>query len=428
MSTSVNPGEARETRQRISPADAPRDGAAPPPSAYLLIRIWMPSQPAADRGLLTWAAENSLIQMIADLVSASGGAPAGKRNNGLIARFRNAADAGTAAVRLQRAIAGFAAQSKAPPAASIALFCADKGAGELDESSDELETASVLASAAQPAQILLTAAACAELHLNAPYTSRNAAPFRMPNGMHSNLRAYQLTWNAASPISGERPPTEKTTTPRLTDPEISGAKPIRTQLPAALRDAVPQPGLFNPAHPASRSRRRLPVYAGSAAVMVTIVAAGTWSLMQPSNPHRISTPHVNTGGMQDPPRAVTPTPKPAQASPPQPEPGLADPPPKITERVSPGNGSEAPGFQPSNRIASGKIPSEKIAPAKGLANADGFFRGDIRWLLERADRESGDGQYDAAERDYKIVQKLDPGNSAARNGNARNSARRSEQQ
>src|SRR5579859_838263 len=207
MSTSATPGDAKETRQRINPADSPRAGAANPLQAYLLIRIWMPSQPAADRGLVSWGTDNSLIQMIADLVSASGGAPAGKRNNALIARFRNAADAGAAAVRLQRAIAGFAAQRKAPPSASVALFCADKAGDELDESSDELETASVLASAAQPAQILLTAAACAELHLNAPYTSRSAAPFRMPNGMHSNLRAYQLTWNAASPISGEQPRT-----------------------------------------------------------------------------------------------------------------------------------------------------------------------------------------------------------------------------
>jgi hypothetical protein len=427
MSTSATPGDARETRQGISPADAPRVGAATPPPTYLFIRIWIPSQPAADRGLLNWAAENSLIQMIADLVSASEGAPAGKRNNGLIARFGNAADAGTAAVRLQRAIAGFVAHSKAPPAASIALFCADRVDGELDDSSDELETASVLASAAQPAQILLTAAACAELHRNAPYISRSAVPFRMPNGMHSNLRAYQLTWNAASPISGERPRTEKTTTQRLTDPEISRAEPIRAQQPAALFDAVPQPGLLNPAHPASRSRRRLPVYAGIAAVMVTIVAAGTWSLMQPANSRRISTPHAEAGGMQDPPTGVAPAANPAQAPPARPDPGSADPLSTITKPATPGNGPEVPHSQPSNRIAS-KIPSEKITPAKGLANADGFFPSDIRWLLERADRESGDGEYDAAERDYKIVQKLDPGNSAARNGNARNSARRSEQE
>ena len=424
MSTSATPGDARETRQRISPADAPRPDAAIPPPAYLLIRIWIPSQPAADRGLLSWGVESSLIQMIADLVSASGGAPAGKRNNRLIAQFRNTADAGTAAVRLQRAIAGFAAQSKAPPAASVALFCADKAGGELDENSDELETASVLASAAQPAQILLTAAACAELHRNAPYTSRNAAPFRMPNGMHSNLRAYQLTWNAASPISGERPRAGNTAPPTLTDSEAGAAEPIRTQLSAAFPAAVPQPMLFNLADRASRPRWRSPVYATIAAVVVTMIAAGTWFLMQPSNPH--PTPPVDAGSMPDPPKPVPPTPNPPPA--PQPEPGLADPPSTVTKPATPGNSPEAPSFQQPNRIATGKVPSEKIAPAKGLASVDGFFRSDIPWLLERAGRESGDGDYDAAERDYKIVQRLDPGNSAARNGNARNSARRSEQQ
>jgi hypothetical protein len=59
---------------------------------------------------------------------------------------------------------------------------------------------------------------------------------------------------------------------------------------------------------------------------------------------------------------------------------------------------------------------------------DGFFRSDVRWLLDRADRESGDGDYDAAERDYRRVQKLDPANSAARNGITRNAARRADQQ
>jgi hypothetical protein len=84
--------------------------------------------------------------------------------------------------------------------------------------------------------------------------------------------------------------------------------------------------------------------------------------------------------------------------------------------------------QPPNRTPLGKIPPGKTAPPKAVANADGFFRSDIPWLLARADRESGDGEYDAAERHYRIIQKLDPGNSAARNGISRNSARRSEQQ
>jgi hypothetical protein len=451
MSASATPGDAREARQRISPADS--SGASAPTSrrAFLLIRIWMPSQPAVARGLLSWGAETSLIQMIADLVSASGGAPAGKRKDGLIARFGNAADASAAAIRLQRAIAGFAAQSKAPSAAALALFCEDKEGRELDESSDELETASVLASAAQPAQILLTAAACAQLNLTAPYTSRSAAPFRMPYGMHSNLKAYQLTWNSASPISGERPRTENTTPSRLMDPEARAAEPARIESSAAFPGAVPQPGPFKPADPAPRprtdaftgdggrrgpdvipseepeaapndSRRRLPLYAGIAAVTATIIAAGTWLFTQRSHPPRITNPPKDTQVMKDPPKSITPAtgevPKAAAKT----EPSPAD-----TGRPTPG-GPEMLPSQPPKRTPLGKIPPEKTAPGKAVANADGFFRSDIPWLLARADRESGDGEYDAAERHYRIVQKLDPGNSAARNGISRNSARRSEQQ
>jgi hypothetical protein len=421
-----------------------------------LIRIWMPSQPAVGRGLLSWGAETSLIQMIGDLVSASGGAPAGKCKDGLIARFGNAADAGAAAIRLQRAIAGFAAQSKAPSAAAVALFCEDKEGRELDESSDELETASVLASAAQPAQILLTAAACAELHLSAPYTSRSAAPFRMPYGMHSNLKTYQLTWNSASPISGERPRTENTTPPRLTDPKARAPEPARIESSAAFPGAVSQPGPFKPADPAPRprtdaftgnggrsgtdvipseepeagpndSRRRLPLYAGIAAVTATIIAAGTWMFTQRSQPTRVPNPPKDTRVMKDPPNPVTLPPGPVPGPPPKTEPSSANPDAKITG-ATPSNGPEMLPSQPPNRTPLGKIPPGKTAPPKAVANADGFFRSDIPWLLAKADRESGDGEYDAAERHYRIIQKLDPGNSAARNGISRNSARRSEQQ
>jgi hypothetical protein len=100
--------------------------------------------------------------------------------------------------------------------------------------------------------------------------------------------------------------------------------------------------------------------------------------------------------MQDPPTGVAPA-NPAQAPPARPDPGSADPLSTITKPATPGNGPEVPSSQPSSRIATGKIPSEKITPAKGQANADGFFRSDIRRLLERADRESGDGELNRPE-------------------------------
>jgi hypothetical protein len=75
-------------------------------------------------------------------------------------------------------------------------------------------------------------------------------------------------------------------------------------------------------------------------------------------------------------------------------------------------------------------PATKRSPVQKTPRsyADGFFPSDIPGLLAKADRESGDGEYDAAERHYKIVQALDPSNRAARDGRRRNEARRSERQ
>jgi hypothetical protein len=167
------------------------------------------------------------------------------------------------------------------------------------------------------------------------------------------------------------------------------------------------------------SRRRTPLYVGLAAITVAILAAGTWFFMQP--------PRTSTGPSA---RRTTKLPT-AMAS--QPD---STPAPPVQSGSTSGNPnssttvgetpSKAPGAVASplpKRTAPGKNP-----PEKGSANADGFFPGDIPWLLTRADRESGDGDYDAAERDYKIVLKLDPGNGAARKGLARNAARRSEEE
>jgi hypothetical protein len=279
----------------------------------------------------------------------------------------------------------------------------------------------------------------------------------MPSGVHSNLKTYQLTWNSGPPALTQRAGVESTTATRLMDDEGGATESIGVERLPSVPGGVTQPGPLERVDPTLRPRtnaftgnagrigtdvipseepeaapndlrRRLPLYTGITAVTVAIIAAGTWSFTQRSHSTRITNPAKDTRAMKDPPTSVAPAPGPVPAPPPKTEPRSADPDPKIRERATPSNVPETLTSQPPNRTPLGKIPPEKTAPAKAVANADGFFRSDIPWLLARADRESGDGEYDAAERHYRIVQKLDPGNSAARSGISRNSARRSEQQ
>ncbi len=420
MSTSATPGDAGKARQRITPDDSPRGGAATPRKTFLFLRIWMSSPPVPNSGSLSWRAENSLIQMIADLVSASGGSQAGKLRNGLIAGFRNAAEASAAAIRLQRAIAGFAAQSKASEGVAVALFSEDKAGGGLNESSDELETASFLAGAAQPEQILLTAGAYAELNLSAPYTSRRVVPFGLPAGIHSNLEAYQLAWNGASPASSEPTRTEKTTTSSLRRPRDRAADAAprpRTATRAAGDGSSDVAPFAEPVAVPSVSRRRLPIYAGlAAAILVAMVAAGTW-IFTSGPPAPTPTPQPSTEGVKEPPQAT--------AS----EPNSKNPPPEKLEPEAPVSAPpmEGTGGKGSS-VTTPPSPERPPAPKAQRPNAYGFFPSDIPGLLEKADRESGDGEYDAAERHYRIVLALERNNSRAQKGLARNAQRRAEQQ
>jgi hypothetical protein len=82
----------------------------------------------------------------------------------------------------------------------------------------------------------------------------------------------------------------------------------------------------------------------------------------------------------------------------------------------------------SSSVTTPPSPERPPAPKAQRPNAYGFFPSDIPGLLEKADRESGDGEYDAAERHYRIVLALERNNSRAQKGLARNAQRRAEQQ
>jgi hypothetical protein len=448
MSTSATPGDASEARQRNSPAGLARGGIPNQRQAFLFIRLWIPPQATTQAGSLSWRLESSLIQMIADVVSASGGTPAGTRANGLIARFRSIAAGSAAALRLQRAIAGFAAHGTAPAGAAVALFSQDRERGsDLDESSDELETASVLASAAQPAQILLTAAAYADLNQAVPYTSRRAVPFRMPNGTHSNLKAYQLTWNSTASISGERPRAENASPPeqpaaaeRTTKKAQSERQPALPNLVEQSAPPMPVDALLRPrAVPLNalplesssspgvipsgdlkavpnHSSRRLPLYAGLMALMIAIAAVGAWFLTHRPDASKITPQQPRASVVADPPTAPTRTPNPAILLQPTTTPIPDAPPPPDPEKIT---RNDQPMVMPSPSPKPLPPAPDKNLASKAPADADGFFRSEIPELLEMADRESGDGKYDAAERHYRIVQRLDPNNRAARLGLAR---------
>jgi hypothetical protein len=53
---------------------------------------------------------------------------------------------------------------------------------------------------------------------------------------------------------------------------------------------------------------------------------------------------------------------------------------------------------------------------RGELSVDGFFPRDIPYLLKKASSDVGSGDYDSAEREYKLILRLQPGNSDATEG------------
>lgn len=402
-------------------------GDAVPDPADITIRLWQPERPG---GSLTWKTESVLVYMIADLVTASHGR-VDDMSPAMQAHFDSSGQALVAAKRIQTSILEFVTCRPGDFLASAVLIHPPSGTpGGL--------TSSIAQGAlrlAEHGQILLSEATASRLRTVPGIELRSVPTLTTGGDEHAGLS--ELIWTSPEQLArlqrpvnvqshGEESPAMGATMivnaplgslgRETTKTAPSTASPVgyvaqekiattrfQTMSLSAGRDTSMAPGLDESAQPSFFMRTRLIL----GAVAIVLVGALVWEFY----PRNASRPAVH---LEENPSSHA-TPQPVQ--PPPPGPAISEPPAKPPVVVN----SPAPAKPPANRHVNNKPPAPTPAPPPteeppAEVVVDGMTQKDIPQLLQMAKADAGNGKYEKARREYRIVQRLQPNNPDAKDG------------
>lgn len=452
-------------------------GNSPGDAADIAIRLWGPVR--SDRRLpLTWKTESVLVYMIADLVSASRGRIAEESSTVLAAHFDSCRQAVVAAKRIQTAILEFLTCRSGERTGGAILIYQPMTADATGPSGDAVQ---LELGQAKPGQILLSENVSRRLR-DLPgmqfLTPSSGESGDGPAGL-TEAGLTELVWttpervalmresvgDGAEPMVADAPPVGATLivdspfarrglrnegappTGRTQDyivkdrpetgsrrvPQVSqnaaGRAPIDPDFPemagGSLTEELDQRPLF------TRSR----VLLGVAGVVV--VAALIAVLFFPTHVAKPRTPPqpdqsagaatTETPGSPD---QKTPAPVEPQAKTGQPEPETTKPAVKLPVTVTkPPADTRAKNKKETKEAA--KQPSAKDTteePEVVVQETGSWSASDIPRLLSMAATDMGDGKYDKAQREYRIVLRLQPKNQPALDGISKLNKIQSDQQ
>jgi hypothetical protein len=408
--------------------------------ADMTVRVWGTDQ--LDRSGPTWKTDRGFVYMIADLVAASHGSLAEELPGVMAAHFGNPAQALVAARRIQTSILEFLACRPGQGFAAAVLIHLPANTYASDR-----EFVQRALGQASPGQILLAEDVYSGLR-NLPGAKFRAVPplASAPGDPRTNLtelvwmspehnpRVYAVSEPAAEAsragvYSEDNQPSIGAT--RIVDspfrkldsfPVRTGEAPIAhsSELASESRaDAVPSAAsvrtgttefehsttsslLLDELNAAKRPTvTRARVIMGVAAIVVVgALVAVFYRVPTPSNPPAVSQQPAAPAG--SPAETVAPASPPGTQAPEQ------TPPPMQAKAPSP---KKPPKVEKNKDDAAGKSP-----PKEPVTQVDGFFAKDIPVLLQMAQSALGSGKYDDAEREYKVILQLQPGNPDATQG------------
>ena len=414
--------------------------------ADITVRVWGADRPS-ESGPITWRAESVLVYMIADLVAASHGHLAEELPDVMTAHFNNPAQALVAAKRIQisileflacRPVQGFGAAILIhPPASSYlsesrqdfvqpALGQARPGQILLAEGiygtlqnlpGAEFRAIAPLASALEEPQTGL-----AELIWTSPehtlrvYATSDRAgevsghgsdpaigatrivdsPFRKPESLEAGTGGPPV---APSADFVSAPPGEHS---GQATSEPFGLAEVRGSATWEPEDANPETLAIDEMQPAKRpiTTRTWAIMGVVAVVLVVAFEAVFHRAPSPANPPATQQPAAQGAGSG----VGAETQPPVQKQLPPPVEGK----PRSDKARS---DAKPPKIEKSNE----DIVKSKPEPKGGLS-VDGFFPSNIPYLLKKAQSDVGSGDYDSAEREYRLILRLQPGNSDATEG------------
>ena len=433
----------------------PRGGNSPADAADVAIRLWGAARP--DRRVpLTWKTESVLVYMIADLVGASRGRIAEESQTVLAAHFDSCRQAVVAAKRIQTAILEFLTCRPGERTGAAILIYQPRS---MDPTGPSGELVQLELGQAKPGQILL---------------AENV--FRRMR----DLPGMEFV-NASSGVSGDEPIglTELAwTTPdrvaRMTESVGDGAEPVGADaLPVGATLIVNSPMVDSPMvdSPLARSQdyvvkslpetsRRVTEFNQKASsslteeldfaerslftrtrvilgvVAVVVVAALIAVFFQPARVAKPLTPQTqqtqeptpataSENADQHPPAAEVPQ---AQTAQPEQEPPKPPAKPPAALRKPPAQSVTKNKTAPQTQEI--KTEDSKDTPEQPAVvdESGNWALSDIPRLLAMAGNDMGDGKYDKARREYRIVLRLQPKNQPELDGVSKLNKIQSDQQ
>lgn len=397
------------------------------PAADLTIRLWLGDRTVGAAGL-TWNTDSVLVYMIADLVAASHGRTASEPATVMTAHFANTNQALVAAKRIQLSILEFVCCKPGDDLGAAVLIHPPAGGGF---SSSMVQSALRLA---EPGQIILSEAVSRSLQDLPGLDLRPVAALTTGGAEHAGLS--EVLW--ASPEQGaqlrEAVRTRTSSSPAvgatmIVNSPIAGGRSDRVSDTtgtakekiiqrsagdglAPARDGAFEEGLAD--YQQNRSFiTRTRVILGVAAILVVAVAV---AMFYPSRPSKIPQRPAETQPVETQ-TTPTPTPQPVPPQPTTPEP-VPDPHAKVpvnpkTPKPQPKGGSKD---QVKESEVGKKLPTTPIKGFEGNSTYDGMTQKDIPRLLQWARSDAGNGRYEKAGQEYRVILALEPGNLDAKEG------------
>jgi hypothetical protein len=437
----------------------PWAGNSPADAADIAIRLWGAARP--DRRVpLSWKTESALVYMIADLVGASRGRIAEESQGVLAAHFDSCRQAVVAAKRIQTAILEFLTCRSGERTGGAVLIYQPR---TTDPAGPSAELVQLELGQAKPGQILL-----AENVFRRIRELPGAEFVNAPSGVSEDepTGATQLVWttpdrlalmtesvgDSAETIGAEAPLMGATliVSSPIADPRFASREPTTNTAPATARtpaytgsetakrrltDQKAVGSLTEELELAGRllfTRNRV-IFGSVAVVLVAVLIVVLFQPTRVAKPQipptpqtQEQTPATATGNTdQKTPAADVPQAQTVPTVPPNPEP------PKLTAK-EPVTAKKPPADSRAKNKKEIPPATEEVKdtpePLAVVDESGNWAQSDIPRLLTMAGSDMGDGKYDKARREYRIVLRLQPKNQPALDGISKLNKIQSDQQ
>lgn len=435
-------------------------GNSPADAADVAIRLWGPARP--DRRLaLTWKTESVLVYMIADLVSASRGRIAEESSTVLAAHFDSCRQAVVAAKRIQTAILEFLTSRPGERSGGAILIYQPRTADATGPSGDVVQ---LELGQAKPGQILLAENVSRRLRdlpgmefVTPPSDTSGDGPTGLTELVWTTPERVALmresVGDGAEPLGVDAPPVGATLI--VNSPIVDSPFARRGLTNEAAPPTVRTQDYVAKERPGTQSRRvtdltqkassslteelefdQRPLFTRTRVILgaagLVLVAALVAVLFFPTRVSKPRTPPTPQQQDQTPPTESTDQKTPPavepQAKTGQPEAETAKPVTKVPPTVTKPPADTRAKNKKETKETKPTPDTSEPPPPPVVEESGNWSVSDIPRLLTMAGNDMGDGKYDKAQREYRIVLRLQPKNQQALDGISKINKIQSDQQ